>query len=75
MKAVLHRHIATDPVNGKPDYESIDLAKRAVTLAVVGEIVTVKIGGETTAATRLGPMDYITFEPDGAAPAVVVPPQ
>jgi hypothetical protein len=69
VKAVLHRHIATDTSSGKPEYETIDLAKHAVTLAVVGDIVTVKIGGETMAATKLGQMDYITFEQEPAAPA------
>jgi hypothetical protein len=66
MKAVLHRHIATDPMSQKLKYETIDLASHAVTLAVVGDIVTVKSGGDTMAAAKLGEKDYITIEQEPA---------
>jgi hypothetical protein len=72
MKAVLHRHIATEP-SGKLKYEKVELSAYPVSLAVTGDIVMVKAGGDAVAAARLGEKDYITFEQE-AAPAVPVPP-
>ncbi len=69
MKAVLHRHIGTNNVDGKLTYQKIDLTAHAVGLAVIGDIVTVRAGGEALAAAKLGEKDYITFEQEAAAPA------
>jgi hypothetical protein len=69
VKAVLHRHIGTNPVDGKLTYQKIDLAAHAVGLAVIADIVTVRAGGEALAAAKLGEKDYITFEQEAAAPA------
>jgi hypothetical protein len=70
MKAVLHRHIATNNTTGKLGYETVDLANHALSLNVVGEIVLVRMlgGQDQIAAVRLGEKDYITFEQE-AAPA------
>jgi len=71
MKAVLHRHIATNNTTGKLGYETVTLSQYALSLNVVGEIVLVRrLGGqEQDAAVRLGEKDYITFEQEAAAPA------
>jgi len=69
VKAVLHRHIGTNNVDGKLTYQKIDLTAHAVGLAVIGDIVTVRAGGEALAAAKLGEKDYITFEQEAAAPA------
>ncbi len=68
MKAVLHRHIATDTTTGRLDYETIDLTDAALSVHVIGEIVMVKRGGgDFVAAAKLGERDYIKFEPESAA--------
>lgn len=66
MKAVLHRHIATNAQTGKLTYEKVELSAHPVSLAVTGDIVTVKSGGDAVAAARLGEKDYITFEQEAA---------
>jgi hypothetical protein len=64
MKAVLHRHIATNNTSGQLAYDKIDLSAHAVSLAVTGDIVTVMAGDDWVAAAKLGEKDYITFEPE-----------
>lgn len=67
MKAVLHRHIATNNTSGKLAYETVDLAMDAVSLAVTGDIVTVMAGDDWVAAAKLGEKDYITIEQEATA--------
>jgi hypothetical protein len=69
VKAILHRHIATNNTTGKLGYEQVVLTAHAVSLAVMGDIVTVRTGGDIVAAAKLGERDYITFEQEAAAPA------
>jgi hypothetical protein len=69
VNAVLHRHITTNNTTGKMGYEQVVLTAHAVSLAVTGDIVTVKTGGDVVAAAKLGEKDYITFEQEAAAPA------
>src|SRR6266851_1853013 len=67
VKAVLHRHIATSAQTGKLTYEKVELSAHPVSLAVSGDIVMVRTGGEAVAAAKLGEKDYITFEQEVAA--------
>jgi hypothetical protein len=68
MKAVLHRHIATNNTTGKLGYEKVELCAYAVSLSVTGDIVMVAGGGDWVAATKLGEKDYVTFEQEQAQP-------
>lgn len=68
MKAVLYRHIGTNAIDGKFTFQKVELFGHAVSLAVTGDIVTIRAGGDAVAAARLGEKDYITFEQEAAAP-------
>jgi len=67
VKAVLHRQITVNNTTGKLGYEEVVLAPHAVGLAVAGDIVMIKAGGEAIAAAKLGDRDYISFDPETAA--------
>lgn len=69
MKALLHRHVSTNNVDGKLKYDTVTLSEHALSLNVVGEIVLVRrLGGQDqVASVRLGEKDYITFEQEAAA--------
>jgi len=59
IKAVLYRHT---PMAGS-NWEKIVLTEDAMTLVVVGDLVTVqRVGGDTVAAVKLSEHDHIKFE-------------
>ena len=55
MKAVLYRFVG----GAANKYEKVTLSDFAVTLAVIGDYVTVRAGGDVMAAVKLGEHDHV----------------